>query len=80
MNEKAKSWIDYRVDAMRYLVGELDDKGCVKNPDFDMAMAASAINALVNLRAQLDGVSPRGYPEAKHAYLNDNDMERLRKI
>lgn len=78
MNEQAKAWIDYRVDSLRYLVEPLDDKRCVQNPDFDKAMYASAINALVNLREMLDGPSPVGYPKATHAYIHDADMQRLR--
>lgn len=80
MNEQAKAWIDYRVDDLRGLVGPLDSKGCLQNPDFDKAMHASAINALVNLREIIDGPSPVGYPKADHAYLHDADMQRLRLL
>lgn len=77
-NNQAKAWIDYRVDSLRYLVEPLDDKGCVQNPDFDKAMYASAINALVNLREELDGPAPVGYQKPKHTYIHDSDMQRLR--
>lgn len=78
MNEQAKAWIDYRVDDLRSQVGLLDGDECVQNPDFDKAMYVSAINALVNLRKELDGQSPVGYPPAQHAYIHDADMQRLR--
>lgn len=81
MSEQAKAWIDYRVDDLRRYVEPLDGKGCVQNPDFDKAMHASAINELVNLRENLDNPNtPVGYPKAEHAYLHDEDMQRLRGV
>lgn len=80
MNEQAKSWIDYHVDALRSLVGPLDREGCVQNRDFDKAMCVSAINELVNLREMVDGNSPVDYPKACHAYLHDSDVQRLRLL
>jgi hypothetical protein len=80
MNEQAKAWIDYRVSDLLEEIGPLDDKGCVPNPTFDQAMNAGTINALVNLREIIDGPAPVGYPQAKHAYLHDADMERLRGV
>jgi hypothetical protein len=79
MNEQAKARIDYRVADLLEEIGPLDEKGCVQNPDFDKAMYASQINALVNLRGMIDGTAPVGYPPATHAYLHDADMQRLRK-
>jgi hypothetical protein len=78
MNEQAKAWIDYRVDDLRRTLGPLDERGCVRNPDFDAALQAAEVNALVNLRSLIDGFAPVGYPEAKHAYLHTEDMQRLR--
>lgn len=80
MNEQAKAWIDYRVDGLQGLVGPLDSSGCVQNPDFDKAMYAAQINALVNLRAMIDSEAPIGYPQATHAYLHDADMQRFRSV
>lgn len=80
MNESAKAWIDYRVDHLHSLIGPLDDKGCVQNLDVDKAMHASTINALVNLREELDGITPIGYPKARHAYIHDVDMQHLRLL
>lgn len=80
MNEQAKAWIDYRVSDLLELVGPLDSSGCIQNPDFDKAMYASAINVLVNLREMIDGPSPIDYPKASHAYIHDEDMQRLRLL
>lgn len=78
MNDVAKAWIDSRVDYLRGLIGPLDAQGCVPNPDVDKAMQAAAVNELVNLRERLDRAAPVGYPRATHAYLHDEDLQRLR--
>lgn len=80
MNEQAKAWIDYCVDELRMYVEPLDKDECVQKPDFDKALYAATINALVNLREKIDGPAPVGYPKAKHAYMHDADMQRLRAL
>lgn len=75
-----KSWIDYRVHDLREKCGPVDERGCVINPDIDKAICAATINTLVDLRLRLDGqtVPVEGYPEAKHVWIHDADLQRLR--
>lgn len=80
MNEQAKAWIDYYVDYLQGLVGALDKDGCIINVTVDKAMHAATINELVNLRERMDGETPVGYPVAKHAYIHDEDLQKLRNL
>ncbi len=80
MNEKAKAWIDYYVDYLHTLVGPLDKDGCITNITVDKAMYAAAINELVNVRERMDGETPINYPVAKHAYIHDDDLQKLRNF
>jgi hypothetical protein len=79
---KATAWIDYEVSNLHSLIGPLDTEGCVQNVDVDKAMQAYLINGLTDLRARIEAninaQTPVGFPTAKHAYIHDKDLQRLR--